>query len=325
MTDETGFERGLRTMLARRDPGAPPAALTVEVRGRLATEAGRRRWGFGRVGGVVTPVLTAVAVLVVVGAISLRPAAVGPGASPAPAPSVLPATATDGSGIAPEILPPFLLALVAAGLVVGLLWVAWHSARRLIGYAAFAAALGIVWIWSMIGAPSALTIDGGIFGVVPYASPPSGSGDSWVAADGDSQFEILVTLTNASQLPVRILGIPKPSVPSFGTPPRILMARIVGLGSWPSMGECCLPEGVRPFEPLTLAAGQSLDVAFIGRAGACGTTPGGSGGWGGFSSVPIVYEQYTIVYRAEIALPHQVNIPQTVPCSPEGLPPAPSE
>ncbi len=147
---------------------------------------------------------------------------------------------------------------------------------------------------------------------------------SIVDADGDSRFQIVATVTNESRWPLRVLGIPRYPETAVGSPPVILYPRITGLGSWPVSATCCLPEDATPFQPVTIGPNEMLDLVFVGRAGACGTAANLSdGGFSVIETVPVVYEQYTIVFTADVALSHPVNIPQSTPCSAEEASPSP--
>ncbi len=302
MNDDAVLETDIRAMLGRRDPGSAPPQLGDAVVERLRHERGRSRLS-ARSRPLVNTVAGLAAVIVLAVIVLGRPS--GPGSSPAlsPAPSILPALVS-GDGVVATAGPPVLQFLLAAGLVIGLGVLAARAPRRSVGYAAVTAILAMVWIGSMIGTSDALEQGGGSFGVEPFRERPSGFDHGvFVNAEGDIEFRIVVGLANASRLPLDLIGV----VPrDLGIPDPERLSRIVGLGYLPQE-DCCLPSQARPFDRLHLEPGDSVQLVVLGRAGRCATSSVEAGAMV-IDTLPLVYEQLTLLHTAAVALSEPIEV-----------------
>jgi hypothetical protein len=302
MNDDAVFEAGIRAMLERRDPGAAPAHLGDAVIERMRRERERSRLT-ARSRRLVNAVAGLAAAIVLSVIVLGRPFELGssPGASPAP--SILP-TLVAGDGVTATVGPPLLHLVVAAGIVIGLGVLAARATRRIVGYAAVTAILGMIWVGSMIWASDALGDGGGTFGVDPHLERPAGfARGNFVRAEGDVEFRILVGVVNQSQLPLNLLGV-APDARGLPSPERL--PRIVGLGYLP-YEDCCLPSHARPFSRMALGPGESVQLVVLGRAGRCASSTVEAGAML-IESIPLVYEQLTLLHTAEVVLPEHVAI-----------------
>jgi hypothetical protein len=304
VTDDR-LERDIRQFLAARDPGPGPASLHAAVSAvpNTAPVSGIR--GFlGR----ALPPLAAAAVLVVLVTVlaSLRLVSFdGAGATPVigPTPSSLPSLVA-GDGVMATVNPSLLHLALAGTALIGLGVVAARAKRRVLGYGAITAILGIVWIGSMIGTSDALEQGGGAYGVEPFLERPAGfESGVFVRAEGDVEFRLLVGITNFSRLPLDLVGI---APGAAQVPDADRLPRIVGVGYLPD-DDCCLPSGARAFTRLHLDPGQSVQLVVLARAGRCATTTVESGA-SQIDSLPLVYEQLTLLHTAAVQLEEPVSI-----------------
>jgi hypothetical protein len=199
--------------------------------------------------------------------------------------------------------PPVLQLAIAGAALVGLAVIAARARRRAVGYGAITAMLGMVWIGSMIGTSDALGHSGG-FGVDPFIERPAGfESGMFVRADGDVEFRVLVGVTNSSRLPLDLVGIApaRTEIPDLDR-----LARIVGLGYLPD-DDCCLPSRARPFERLHLDPGELIHLVILGRAGRCATATVETGA-SQIDSLPLVYEQLTLLHTASLQLDEPISI-----------------
>jgi hypothetical protein len=301
MNDDAVFEGEIRSMLRRRDPGSAPANLGDDVVVRLRRDGDRSRWqAVGR------PVLNAAAGLVAVVVLAVivlgRPG--GPGSTPAigPTPSGLPSLVA-GEGVTAVVNPPLLQLALAGAALIGLGVVAARARSRPVGYAAVTAIIGIVWIGSMIGTSDALEQGGG-FGVEPFLErPPGFDSGVFVRADGDDEFRVVVGVTNRSRLPLDLVGVVPRAVQ---IPDQDRLPRIVGLGYLPD-DDCCLPSRALAFTRLHLDPGELVHLVVLGRAGRC-ATPTVEAGAMRIDSLPLVYEQLTMLHTDALQLDEPVSI-----------------
>jgi hypothetical protein len=302
MTDDAVFEAEIRAMLGRRDPGMTPSHLGDAVVERLRRERGRSR--LSARSRTVVNAASGLAAAVVLAVIVLgRPSA--PASSPAasPEPSTPPSLVA-GNGVVATPGLPLLQLLLAAGVVISLGFLAARATRRIVGYAAVTAILAIVWVGSMIGTSDALEQGGGAFGVDPFLERPAAFDSGvFVRADGDVEFRILIGLTNASRLPLDLIGVAP--TPLF-IPDIERLPRIVGLGYLPQE-DCCLASHGRPFDRLRLDPGASIQLVVLARAGRCATSTVEVGA-NVIDSLPIVYEQLTLQHTAAVPLAEPVDV-----------------
>lgn len=302
MNEDARFEGEIRAMLGRRDPGSAPAHLGDAVTERLRREREQSRFTLRsrRLVNVVAGLAAAIVLAVIVLG---RPFELGsnPGASPAP--SSLP-TLVAGDGVTATVGPPLLQLLLAVGVLIGLGVLAARATRRIVGYAAVTAILAMIWVGSMIWASDALGDGGGAFGVDPHLERPAGfDRGNFVRAEGDVEFRILVGVVNQSHLPLSLLGV-APDTRGLPDPERL--PRILGLGYLPNE-HCCLPSDARPFSRMTLDPGESVQLVVLGRAGRCASSTVEAGATL-IESIPLVYEQLTLLHTADVVLPEPVAI-----------------
>jgi hypothetical protein len=254
------------------------------------------------------PPLAAAAVLVVLvtvlASIRLGPFD-GAGATPVigPTPASLPSLVA-GDGVTATVSPSLLHLALAGTALIGLGVAAARAKRRVLGYGAIAAILGIVWIGSMIGTSDALEQGSGAFGVEPFMERPGGFETGvFVRAKSDDEFRILVGVTNNSRLPLDLVGI---APGGYQIPDADRLPRIVGVGYLPE-DDCCLPSRARAFTRLHLDPGQSVQLVVLGRAGRCATETVDVGATQ-IDSLPLVYEQLTLLHAAAVQLDEPVSI-----------------
>jgi len=309
MNDDTAFEAEIRAMLGRRDPGSTPSHLGAAVVERIGLE-GRRSRLTARTRPLVNTVAGLAAVVVVTVIVLGRP--IGPGSSPgvSPAPSTVPALVA-GDGVVAAPGAPLLQLLLAAGVVIGIGVLAARASRRIVGYAAVTAILGIVWVGSMIGTSDALRGGSGGFGVDPFMERPSSFSDGmFVRADGDVEFRILFGVVNDSRLPLDIVGLAPDQANLQDTTDT---PRLLALGYLPD-DDCCLPERARPLSRMSLQPGDLVQLVVLGRAGRCATTREPSTGAMLYESINLVYEQLTILHTEAVRLTDAVSIQNSGVC-----------
>jgi hypothetical protein len=317
MTDEQ-LEALLREHYARRSDVRPSAALGARV---AAIPVTTRAGAGARVERLVLPI--AAAVLVALTALAVRLAIVGgPGSAPAPttppAPEVGPPL-IDGAGIV-RVDPVILPLTVAAIVVVALVAFAWRPGRaarvrRLVaiggsvsvGLAVFALATSEPIDWR----------DGEFVGgtAVARTDPPTEHDQRPTQVLGlapGEAFAFSVTLTNTAPVPVTIRGL---------LDTHAVGARLVAAGL-PARGEDGAIDLARPGAPLpvTVGAGDRVDVLVMGRADECVTTPTTPG-----SETMVVFDGLYLVYdvlgwgrSSYVQLPVNVAVPLVEGCSPPG-------
>jgi hypothetical protein len=319
------FERDLRAMLARRDPGPAPATLIHRV--EAERQSAPRRFG-GLPAGLVwlaSASLTAVVALALVAALGQRPAPIGPGASQAPA---APSTGLRvGDGAADGSFVP--LAQAAVGLVVlGILArIAFRARSRPLAIGATLAAVGVIWVALNLSHSEALVHESGISGVVPASSEQDDEPGTFLGVRGNVPFHVSLTVTNASRLPLVLEGfVPSPvysDLPQLGP-------RFVALGIYPPAADQTIDDAP-PFRPMRLEPGGMVDLVLLGAAGDCAlpvppTRPNGEvgGGFSSISSVDLVYEQLTMIHTQAVALRDPVNVWWPDQCPSDLASPSPS-
>jgi hypothetical protein len=306
---EDPFERDLRTMLARRDPGPAPATLLHRV--EAEREGAPRRLGRLPTGLIwlASAGLTAVVAVALVMALGQRPAPIGPGASPAPVTSG--ATLQAGDGAADGSFVP--LAQGALGVIVlsVLVRVVLTSSYRPLTVAATLAAVGVVWIALNISNSDALVHEGGVSGVDPPSAEQDDQPGTFLGVRGNMPFHVFLTVTNTSRWPLELKGfVPVPvqsDLPQLGP-------RFVALGFYPTVPPA-LPEAAPPFRSTVLAPGGMVDLVLLGMAGDCALPvppirPSGEtgGGFSSITSVRLVYDQLTMIHTEDVVLRDAVNI-----------------
>jgi hypothetical protein len=302
MNEDVLFEGEIRSMLGRRDPAAVPASLGEAVVERLRRDRERSRFR-ARIRPVVNAAVGLAAAVLLAFIVIGR--AGGPAASPGveQTPSGPSASIFEGSGLISSVGPPVLQLALAGAALVGLAVVAARAKRRAIGYVAVTAMLGIVWIGSMIGTSSALG-QTGAFGGEPFLERPAGFDSGlFIRADGDDEFRVLVGVINRSGLPLDLVGIARNAA---DIPDQDRLVRIVGLGYLPD-DECCLPSRALAFTRLHLDPGELVHLVILGRAGRC-ATPTVEAGAMQIDSLPLVYEQLTVLHTAALQLDEPVSI-----------------
>ena len=131
---------------------------------------------------------------------------------------------------------------------------------------------------------------------------------------GDQPFTVVITVTNESRLPLDLLGLPEPAILQVGADQLAILPRFVGMAWLP--GPDKRPSAAEPFHVVTIAPGESADLAILGMAGSCAIPTVGPDGQGGytFESVDLVYEQLTIVHTQAFTFPEPVEITTSGHC-----------
>jgi hypothetical protein len=312
MTDDGAFERDLRAMLDARDPGPPSPDLIGAVRRRLAADQGLWRLvKIGHTAGSIAIVAT-IAAIVVLAVVVARPSSVSPGSTPLPTPTI-PYSIRAGDGVVRGESYPVVqiaLALILAGFLVR------AYARATVRRNRITSALGIAILALValrIGTPDAVAFGAiGEEALDPGGHDPSGGNRFFVDVVGDSPFTLILTVSNASRLPLEIEGISEPPVLLPGMIPQV---RFVGVGliADPSLDLTAQPRFA--FAPLTLWPGARVDLALLGMAGHCAISPStAAGGFTSIEEVEIVYEQLTLRHTATVVLPEPVNVSEPDHC-----------
>ena len=306
---QESFERDLRAMLVRRDPGPAPASLVRRV--TTDREAAPRRFR-GLSGGlmwVASAAVTVAVALALVLALWQRPVTTGPGASPGPSTAV--ETLRAGDGAANGNFVP--LAQVAVGVIVLSAFVrAALSARsRPVSLAATIAAIGVLWVALNIGNSDALVHESGVSGVIPPSTEQDDQPGTFLGVKGNVPFHVLLTVTNTSRFPLVLEGfVPRsapPDAPQYAP-------RFVALGMFPN-SQTSLIEDAIPFRPTRIEPGGMLDLVLLGMAGECALPvppirPSGEtgGGFSSISTVDLVYDQLSFVHTQAVVLRDAVNV-----------------
>jgi hypothetical protein len=306
VTDDGSFERELRAMLARRDPGPGRGNLADRVRAEIARAPRSGRLNLiGRAAAAGAAMLAAATVLLVVVVVT-RPIGTGPGSSPGPAP-VAPYVLRAGDGLVDGDHPPIVQAIAVLLAVLGLILVVREVPNRWYRVAAAVGMLVLGLAVSTVGRSDALQFVDGFFGVQPAGNASPDSSGMVVGVTGDAAFSVRLTVTNTTGLPLEIEGLqPGPTLEIDGSS----QPRLVGLGLLPASAD---PAEVRMFEPTSVPAGGRAELEILGMAGACAAPDlvQNGGRFASFEEIEIVYEQLTIWHTASIRLPEAVVIPES--------------
>ena len=174
-------------------------------------------------------------------------------------------------------------------------------------------ALIIVYVAVSIGRSDAIAFRDGVYGVDP--SRVDSERGMILAVDGDGPFTAVVTITNTSRLPLTLLGLTAPPVPiqSGGR----AEARLIGLGTLPA--DSFDRSATRAFSPITLGPDEQVNVVVLGFAGACSLAVQPTDNYGllKIATLPLTYEQLTIVHDANVALFEPILVTVAGPCSAE--------
>lgn len=303
MNDDS-FERDLAAMLAARDPGPAPASLSVAIRTRITdADAGRWSWSVRRLTGAAIST-TALAAAVIVAVALFRGPVEGSGGVATPVPTG-PYSLAAGDGVTSPESVPIVQIVVWLGVLAAIAYTARRIPTRLVTVAATLGVVGWIWVVANIGTSDALVHQGGIAGASPLSVRQENEPGMYIGVDGDQPFETVLTVTNASRLPLELRGlVPDP----FPVDPPI-SPRFVGLATLSREGG---PDRVRPFRPVTLEPGGSVDLAVLGKAGTCAvaTPPPDriAGGGTSLESVDLAYEQLTILHVQSVALREPIRI-----------------
>ena len=313
MTDDAALERDLRAMLAARDPGPARSDLAIRVRTRMRVEvrAGRLA-GWARTAGGLAAV-AGIAALIVLAVVVGRPISAGPGATVPPGTSV-PYAIKPGDGVVAGAQAPVVQGIAAVVVIAALLLVARSTTSRWIRIAASLGCLTVMLIPSQVGTSDAINFRDGAYGVSPGREAPAESDGMYVAVTGDSPFQLGLTITNTSWLPLQVLGL-APDGAFVHADGRVLVPRLVGIGLMPP--DVFEPPRSEPFQTFSLQPGGQRDVTILGLAGACAIAAPGPEGQAGYAlqTVEIVYEQLTIEHVARIELPAPIVITTPGSCS----------
>jgi hypothetical protein len=306
MTDDAAFERDLRAMLAAREPGPPPATLATVIRTQLIDDRSTSRFATSA-RAVSAAGLVAIAAAVILAVVVARPVVVAPGATPSPGSSE-PYLLKAGDGLADPLFVPLVQAIGWLAILFGLAILAFRSHRRLVTISATLAIVGWVWVAANAGTSDALTIDGGTWALNPSSSQQPDEPGDFLGVDGDQPFHLILTVTNASRLPLELRGLAPSDLRERRDPP--IVPGFVALGSFPTRD--IIMEKVRPFAPVTVPPNGTVDLVLLGMAGSCALSvpPAGriGGGFTSLESIDLVYEQLTIVHTERLPLAERVNV-----------------
>ena len=305
---QESFERDLRAMLVRRDPGPAPASLVRRVAADREAAPRRFRGLSGGLMWVASAAVTVAVALALVLALWQRPVTTGPGASPSP--GTAGETLRAGDGAADGNFVP--LAQVAVGVIVlsALVRAALSARSRPVSLAATIAAIGVLWVAANIGNSDALVHESGVSGVIPPSSEQDDQPGTFLGVRGNVPFHVLLTVTNTSRFPLVLEGFVPRSVPPDA--PQYA-PRFVALGMFPP--QTAVIEDARPFLPTRIEPGGMLDLVLLGMAGDCAlpvppTRPNGDtgGGFSSISTVDLVYDQLSFVHTQAVVLRDAVNV-----------------
>jgi hypothetical protein len=313
MTDDAALERDLRAMLAARDPGPAQATLVTAIRTQLAEDRAPTRLIRSARSAASAAGLVAIAAAIIFALVVARPVVIGPGSTPPPE-AVVPYVLKAGDGLADPLFVPFFQAIAWLAVLIGLAIMAFRSHRRFVTISATLAIVGWVWVGANAGTSDALTIGGGTWALNPSSSQQPDEPGEFLGVDGDQPFHVILTVTNASRLPLELRGLAPSDNRELSDPPMV--PGFVALGSFPTRD--IVMEQVRPFAPVTVPPDGSVDLVLLGMAGSCALSvppPGRTGG--GFTSlesIDLVYEQLTIVHTERLPLEERINVWWPDPC-----------
>ena len=318
------FERDLRALLARRDPGPAPASLARRVEADRETAPRPIRGLPGRLMWVGSAAVTAAVALALVLALWQRPATTGPGASQGP--TTAGPTLQAGDGAADGNFVP--LGQVAVGVIVlsALVRAALSARSRTLSIAATIAAIGVLWVAANIGNSDALVHESGVSGVIPASSEQDDQPGTFLGVKGNVPFHVLLTVTNTSRFPLVLEGFVPRSVPPDA--PQYA-PRFVALGMLPQ--QSAVIEDARPFLPTRIEPGGMLDLVLLGMAGDCAlpvppTRPSGEtgGGFSAITTVDLVYDQLSFIHTQAVVLRDAVTVWWPDQCPSDLVSPSPS-
>jgi hypothetical protein len=319
MTENLSFERDLRSMLAARDPGPPPAGLATAVRARIAMDPRPRRFtAIGRLAGAAAVMAAAAAVLILTIVVS-RPIAIGPGASTLLPPNTPFDPTADGVGIVArpndsEVIVAVLVAsLVGSGAA---LRVRQRAVRVVVIGLATVVALGAIAVarYEAVGWTDGSWQYGIGYRVDRQASDDAGSTDTAtfvVPPNGVLTFG--ADIHNLAPIPITILGL-------ASNEQQMAWGEVtaVGLLRDSHVIDITMPENTKPFAPIEVQPGQPVFLIVSGRASACalGHENGTDLPQGGasFQTINVVYEIAGMRQLTTVELPFNVDIPMDVAC-----------
>ncbi len=231
-------------------------------------------------------------------------------------PSQISSPLQPGDGVVKGLESPAPQVLVAVIFIAFLIGVAWRWPTRRLRIVAIVGVVAILAVGWTIGRSDALGFRSGAFAVQPSRADTSGTSGMIVAANADGPFTLLLTLTNTSALPLDLLGLPDSVAVDAVSP---YPPRFVGVGILdPKLFDS---SSARPLKRVTVAPGEQIDLAFLGRAGPCATATGSSDSGYSLDRVKLAYEQLSLVHVQEVVLPEAVVVPAVFPCPPDS--PAP--
>lgn len=210
-----------------------------------------------------------------------------------------------GDGVTSSDSVPIVQIIVWLGVLAAIVYTARRIPTRLVAVAATLGVVGWIWIVANIGTSDALVHQGGVSGASPLSVRQEDEPGMYVGVDGDQPFEAVLTVTNASRLPLELRGLVLDPYPV--DPP--ISPRFVGLAALAREGGA---DRVRPFRPVTLEPGGSVAVAILGMAGACALAAPPAdrvaGGGTSLESVDLAYEQLTILHVQSVTLREPIRI-----------------
>jgi hypothetical protein len=318
--DDSSLDEAIRALLAARRPrGAAPA----ELRNRLESIADRSPGSRARVRllpaiawllGLVA-VVAAVTLVAVYGLTAPGP---GPGASPLPSvPALTFDPSISGPGIVEDVGDPLhelpwviggLAALILAVLAVVGSWL-----RR----ATMAGAVLVIFggILALVSQPG-VSLGGAtetLAGTISVSPLPASGGKTvaYVSVLPGQPFVIGFDVTNAGQLPIRLLGLVEDSSATY---------RMRWTALW-TAEDSQGPDAAREFEPLDLEQEDRLQLYLVGRAGPCALgrafDPASDNlAISVFDHVSLAYSVLGLPAAASIELPFAIAEPQRENCLP---------
>ncbi len=330
MTDDV-LETRLREHFAARAPGEASPSLRNRLAAvpRGSAPALRRPWS--RLAGAAVATFAALATGVVLARIALVDRSLGPVTVGAPsAPPARPPVLMPGDGVTtPSVSVWFWVALV---LIVGIVLLAIRALRRR------RLPRWVDWVIVAVATVVLLSAFGRSTSGADLVDQGSWApGISWVedtnGADGltpergglfmpgrNGSFSFALTVTNNGSLPVTIHGLSAWSVVGVEGA-QILGPSIVALGS-PEPGQTWTgvllpgPEGVAPWQPVTLWPGELAVLSVLGVGGPCSVGPGdaATGSAAGFASIPLVVDLAGYGYVEDVPIT-LVEVASTESCT----------
>lgn len=207
--------------------------------------------------------------------------------------------------------------VVAAGAAVIVALIAWRRSRTAKVAAAIVIA-GLLAVANVVATQPGLGFGyawGQRTGLMEGDLARPGRSEFYVTSEAGENFLFFFNVANHGTLPVRVLGvIEEPHLSGMAPRWTAIGMRFDELQSGAVLGF----ESARPFEPIELRPGETLDIYVAGRAGVCAFGPDyepPTGSFLGRSDVRFAFSVLGLQSETRVALPFTVSQPVDEECS----------